>query len=150
MTELKEKYQQWLATLANEVEQFTQHPITTLAQYHAVISDYVQAGADLTRYETQLFLETFKAQAQAEQQPELWPETLWMVLAKITDTTTIERQEFFADLAHQGVYQAGESVGMGRYCCADCGHEIDYFHPAVLAPCTNCQGANFSRNGMPL
>lgn len=150
MSELKEKYQQWLATLANEVEQLTHHPITTLAQYHAVISDYIQAGAELTRYETQLFLETFRAQAQSDEQPELWPEALWMVLANITDTTAIERQEFFADLAHQGIYRVGESVGMGRYCCVDCGQEIDYFHPTELEPCSHCQGEYFSRNGMPL
>ncbi len=150
MSELKLKYQQWLAALNAELSNLTSHPVDTLAQWHSVISDYLQAGADLTRYETQLFLETFKQQAQSDQQPELWPESLWVALASITDTTKVEWQEFLTDLNHQGVYQAGENVGMGRYLCQHCGETCEYFHPGELRPCSQCQGEIFERRGLPL
>ncbi len=149
MSDLKMKYQQWLAALDNELTHLATHPIQTLAQWHALIHDYVQAGADLTRYETQLFLETFKQQAQAEQQPELWPESLWVALASITDTTQVEWQEFLSDLNHQGIYEAGEVIGMGRYVCLHCCETCDYFHPGELRSCSTCQGELFARQGLP-
>ncbi len=150
MSELKLKYQQWLAELSAELTSLATHPVDTLAQWHTVVADYIHAGADLTRYETQLFLETFKQQAQSEQQPELWPESLWVALASITDTTKVEWQEFLIDLSHQGVYQAGENVGMGRYLCQQCGEMCEYFHPTELRPCSQCQGEIFERRGLPL
>ncbi len=149
MSDLKLKYQQWLAALSAQMQELTEHPVQTLAQWHTVFSDYLDAGADLTRYETQLFLETFKQQAQSQQQPELWPESLWVLLASITDTTKVEWQEFLTDLSHQGVYHAGENVGMGRYLCQQCGESCEYFHPSELRACSQCQGEIFSRRGLP-
>lgn len=72
-------------------------------------------------------------------------DSIWQGLLDITDRTKVEWVELFADLEHQGLYQAGEVIGLGILVCDECGHKTQYNHPTVIIPCTKCGGKGFSR-----
>ncbi len=151
MTDLKQQYQQWL----RQLEQMLQRQALDQALAPAVkLADtfraYVNAGRELTSYETQLFLETFFHQQQQSQPPSIWPEALWQLLASVTDKTQVEWQELAEDLLHQGLYLQGEPVGMGCYVCRACGEVLHYHHPATLLCCPACGGGHFTRRGLPV
>ena len=151
MSEFKDKYQNWLNELAAMFKQGRQQQLDHLVDFADTVKAYVKAGKELTAYETQLFIETFKRQAtEAEQAPSLWPETLWYELSLITDKTQIEWQELLQDLEHQGTYQQGEEVGMGLYQCQQCQQHQAFYHPGELDACVYCGGSLFSRDGFPL
>lgn len=151
MSEFKEKYQNWLNELATMLKQGRQQQLDNLVSFADTVKAYVKAGKELTAYETQLFIETFKRQAtEAEQAPSLWPETLWYELSLITDKTQIEWQELMQDLDHQGTYIQGEEVGMGLYQCQQCQQQQAFYHPAELGACVYCGGQHFSRHGLPV
>ncbi|MFM2590691.1 zinc ribbon-containing protein [Vibrio sp. TBV020] len=72
-------------------------------------------------------------------------DSIWQGLLDITDRTKVEWVELFQDLEHQGLYQAGEVIGLGCLVCDDCGHKVQYNHPTVIIPCTKCGCKGFSR-----
>lgn len=72
-------------------------------------------------------------------------DSIWQGLLEITDRTKVEWVELFQDLEHQGLYQAGEVIGLGVLVCDDCGHKTQYNHPTVVIPCTHCGCKGFSR-----
>lgn len=151
MSEFKQKYQNWLDELAAMLNQGRQQQVDNLLSFADTIKAYVKAGKELTAYETQLFLETFKRQsAEVEDTPSLWPETLWYELSLITDTTQIEWQELMQELEHQGQYRKGEDVGMGLYQCQQCLQHQAFYHPGQLEACVYCKGELFSRQGLPV
>lgn len=151
MTDFNQKYQRWLAELSQTLQQAQQQQQHNLEQLGQKLTDYIQAGRDLTAYETRLFMETFKRQWQdGEEQPSYWPEYLWQQLSEITDRTKVEWQELNEDFKHKGVYYQGEWVGMGRYRCDHCLGHTDYTHPAELLPCAQCGGVTFCREGLPV
>lgn len=71
--------------------------------------------------------------------------SIWQGLLEITDRTKVEWVELAADLDRQGLYQAGEMIGLGVLMCENCGHKVQYNHPTVIAPCPNCGKGAFSR-----
>lgn len=144
------RYQQWLNELAETIYQAKQQQITQLFNLSETLKAYWKAGNDLTAYETSLFIETFRRQSTEQNMPSLWPETLWCELAQVTDKTQLEWQELQSDLLHQGVYRAGEEVGMGIYSCALCGESLTFYHPAELGECVSCGATEFRRQGLPL
>ncbi|SEA62172.1 zinc ribbon-containing protein [Alkalimonas amylolytica] len=153
--ELKKKYQAWLTQLADMVSSAEKESVDQLMELNKQIRAYFQAGKDLTAHETRLFVETLKRQwqdtdAEADEQPSLWPEALWYELAQITDRSQVEWQEILEDFRHKGVYFQGERVGMGCYRCDNCGERHNYYHPSELLACTNCGGVSFNREGVPL
>ncbi len=151
MAEFKQKYQQWLNNLTQALQQAEQQQVDNLLQLSATLKAYLKAGKELSAYETQLFLETFKRQsAEADETPSFWPEALWQEISLITDRTQVEWSELLEDFKHKGVYYQGEIVGMGRYCCQQCQHTIDYTHPAELLACSHCGGVQFFRDGLPV
>jgi hypothetical protein len=150
MQDFHARYQQWLNELAETISQAKQQQVSQLFNLSETLKAYWKAGNELTAYETSLFVETFRRQSAEESMPSLWPETLWYELAQVTDKTQLEWQELQSDLLHQGVYQAGEEVGMGIYSCAHCGESLTYYHPAVLAECVSCGAVEFRRQGLPV
>ncbi|MCW8332645.1 zinc ribbon-containing protein [Vibrio sp. SCSIO 43135] len=72
-------------------------------------------------------------------------DSVWQGLLDITDRTKVEWVELFQDLEHQGLYQAGEVIGLGNLVCDDCGHKTQYNHPTIIIPCTKCGCKGFSR-----
>jgi len=150
MQEFHARYQQWLNELAETISRAKQQQIAQLFNLSETIKAYWKAGNDLTAYETSLFIETFRRQSGEQSMPSLWPETLWYELAQVTDKTQLEWLELQSDFLHQGVYQAGEEVGMGIYSCHHCGESQTYYHPAVLDECVVCGAVAFHRQGLPV
>lgn len=58
-------------------------------------------------------------------------------LLDITDRTKVEWVELFADLEHQGLYQAGDMIGLGVLICDQCGHKTEFNHPTEIEPVRN-------------
>lgn len=150
MADFLVKYQQWLQQVNETLQSAQQHQVEQLVMLVDTIKAYVKAGSDLTTDEAQLFLETFRRQAEEAERPSIWPEALWCELARVTDQTQVEWQELLQDLEHQGTYQQGEWVGMGLYCCQHCQNSVAYFHPAELLACSQCGASEFHRQGLPI
>jgi polyhydroxyalkanoate synthesis regulator phasin len=160
MSDFQKKYQRWLAEFNRNMQQNPDNYDNQLVKFIDTFKQYIRAGKELSAEETRLFVETLKRQWHEQQQPgdddteqqppSLWPEALWQELSGITDKTQIEWQELTQDFKHQGVYFQGERVGMGRYRCSNCYQHIDYTHPAELLPCSNCDGVQFYREGLPV
>jgi DNA-directed RNA polymerase subunit RPC12/RpoP len=170
MQSLKQKYQQWLTDFTATLQQAEQQQLDNMVNLVEQLKAYVQAGRDLSAYETQLFIETLKRQWQEQEKvvakqkakpltvepaaaymvPSLWPEALWQQLSAITDKSQVEWQELAQDFKHNGVYYQGEIVGMARYRCSKCLQHIDYTHPTELLACSQCGGVQFYREGLPV
>lgn len=164
MSDFYKKYQRWLAEFNRNLQQNPDNYDNQLVKFADTLKAYLNAGKELSAYETRLFIETLKRQWHEQEQqeteqdmpaseqaaPSLWPEALWQELSNITDKTQLEWQELTQDFKHQGVYYQGEMVGMGRYRCSNCYQHIDYTHPAELLPCSNCDGVQFYREGLPV
>ncbi|EGU44834.1 hypothetical protein VII00023_11569 [Vibrio ichthyoenteri ATCC 700023] len=71
--------------------------------------------------------------------------SIWQGLLEITDRTKVEWVELFADLEHQGLYQAGEVIGLGTLVCDKCGHQTQYNHPTEIISCIQCGHTAFTR-----
>lgn len=162
MSDFYKKYQRWLAEFNRNMQQNPDNYDNQLVKFADTLKAYIKAGKDLSAYETRLFIETLKRQwseqqdsekdipASEQEAPSLWPEALWQELSNITDKTQLEWQELTQDFKHQGVYFQGEMVGMGRYRCSNCYQHIDYTHPTELLACSNCDGVQFYREGLPV
>ena len=150
MQDFNQRYQQWLADLATAISLAKQQHIGQLFNLSETLKAYWKAGNELTAYETSLFIETLRRQSEESKQPYLWPEALWYELAQVTDQTQLEWQELQSDFIHQGVYQAGEEVGMAIYHCTQCGESVVFYHPGTLSACIACGAESFQRHGLPL
>lgn len=75
-------------------------------------------------------------------------DSIWQGLLEITDRTKVEWVELFEDLEHQGLYEAGEVIGLGNLVCDECGHKTSYTHPTVIIPCIKCGHTGFSRQAL--
>ncbi|NLS14180.1 zinc ribbon-containing protein [Vibrio sp. SM6] len=75
-------------------------------------------------------------------------DSIWQGLLEITDRTKVEWVELFDDLQHQGVYEAGEVIGLGTLVCETCGHKMTYIHPTVIIPCIQCGHHHFVRQSL--
>ncbi|ROR77203.1 zinc ribbon family protein [Vibrio crassostreae] len=75
-------------------------------------------------------------------------DSIWQGLLDITDRTKVEWVELFQDLEHQGLYQAGEVIGLGTLVCDECGHQTEYNHPTNIIPCIKCGSKGFSRKAL--
>ena len=150
MSEPVRRYQAWLEQLDASLQRVRDKPLESVVQLMDTVAEFARASADLTAYESRLFIETFFRQQQADTMPSLWPERLWQQLSEITDKTQVEWLELPADLQHQGIYLQGELVGMGEYHCLHCAGVQTHFHPAELLPCSQCQHVRFVRQGLPV
>ncbi|MFW7524896.1 zinc ribbon-containing protein [Vibrio ostreicida] len=75
-------------------------------------------------------------------------DSIWQGLLEITDRAKVEWVELFADLDHQGLYQAGELIGLGVLVCDECGNKTQYNHPTEIIPCIKCGHKGFSRQAL--
>ncbi|MGF1695009.1 zinc ribbon-containing protein [Vibrio kyushuensis] len=75
-------------------------------------------------------------------------DSIWQGLLDITDRTKVEWVELFQDLDHQGLYQAGDMIGLGILVCDECGHKVQYNHPTTVISCTKCGHTGFSRQAL--
>ncbi len=75
-------------------------------------------------------------------------ESVWQELAELTDKSQIEWQELKKDFDHDGIYHAGEWIGMGNIVCQSCHYKLEFNHPETLAPCPQCGNTTFIREAL--
>ncbi|OOF10947.1 MULTISPECIES: zinc ribbon-containing protein [Salinivibrio] len=136
----------------------------SLARWVELSEQYLKAAADLTKDEWALIeayfkrdVKAFGAQYDKSQADEIDSEvfndliadTIWEQLAEITDRTQLEWREVFDDLQHQGVYEAGEIVGLGILQCEQCQHQTRHNRVDVIHPCVKCGHRFFTRRAYP-
>jgi len=71
--------------------------------------------------------------------------TIWRWALAISDKCQIEWLELSEDIKHDGLYQAGDVVGLGQFLCTNCSRSIAIYHPEALTTCNHCQGTQFRR-----
>ncbi|MBE4607012.1 zinc ribbon-containing protein [Vibrio navarrensis] len=118
----------------------------------------ISAANDMTKYELALISAYVKADlkefADSYEESKSGPfyltiaDSIWQGLLEITDRTKVEWVELFEDLEHQGLYEAGEVIGLGNLVCDECGHKTSYNHPTVIIPCIKCGHTGFSRQAL--
>lgn len=71
----------------------------------------------------------------------------WQLIGQMSDHNQLDWFEMQEDLAHQGVYKAGELVAIGELVCTQCGqsHEVTYVEK--ILPCIECGNDSFTRKG---
>lgn len=118
-------------------------------------AEVVEAANDMTKDEVALISAYIKSDLREfydnYQQSKTGPfytmiaNSVWQGLLDITDRTKVEWVEVFQDLERQGLYQAGEVVGLGVLVCENCGHKTQYNHPTEITPCIKCGQTYFTR-----
>ncbi|MCX9559447.1 zinc ribbon-containing protein [Vibrio cholerae] len=141
--------------LLEEVVETLKHSPDGVNEIVESSAKYVDAVNDLTKDELALISAYVKADlkefSQSFEQSKSSPfylmitNSIWQGLLDITDRTKVEWVELFADLEHQGLYQAGEMIGLGVLICDQCGHKTEFNHPTEIEPCSQCGGKAFSR-----
>lgn len=145
--------------LLEQVTETLKHSPDELKHWAEVTEKYRQAASDMTKDELALISAYLKRDVQefgqnADESPapfgdspfyRVVKETIWEGLAEATDKTQIEWHEVMGDLKHQGVYEAGEIVGLGHLVCEKCGHDEVITHVKEISPCLNCGHTRFTR-----
>ncbi|KLV06467.1 hypothetical protein ABT56_08775 [Photobacterium aquae] len=145
--------------LLEQVKETLKHSPDELKHWAEVTEQYRQAASDMTKDELALIsaylkrdLQEFGEHADSSSVPlsespfyNVVRETIWEGLAEITDKTQIEWHEVMDDLQHQGVYEAGELVGLGNLVCEKCGHRELITHVKAISPCLKCGHTRFTR-----
>lgn len=140
--------------ITDTIESLKQSP----ESIHHTVSQVTKAIGEMTKDELALisayvradFQTLAKRYSDSENDPfyQLLKGSIWHGMLDITDRTQLEWQELFEDLEHQGVYQAGEMIGLGILVCETCGHHREYTHPTEITPCEECAGTTFSRQAL--
>lgn len=155
MAKQKKEYEE----LLDQVTETLKHSPDELKHWAETTAKYRQAASDMTKDEWALISAYLKRDLQefgknVEESPkpfrdspfyQVVAETIWEGLAEITDKTQIEWHEVMDDLHHQGVYQAGEIVGLGNLVCEKCGHHELITHVKKIEPCLKCGHTQFTR-----
>ncbi|MDO6500846.1 zinc ribbon-containing protein [Photobacterium sanguinicancri] len=145
--------------LLEKVTEALKHSPEELQQWVETTEKYRQAASDMTKDELALIsaylkrdLAEFGQNVEESSEPfdespfyQAVSETIWSGLAEITDKTQLEWREVMGDIQHQGVYQAGEIIGLGNLVCEHCGHHQMYTHVKRLEPCVRCGHEQFTR-----
>lgn len=154
MQKQKASYEALLA----EVVETLKHSPEELENILETSGQVIAAANDLTQDELALISAYVKADLKAfseqYQQSTTSPfylmivNSLWQGLLDITDRTKVEWVELFQDLDHQGIYHAGELIGLGNLICEHCNHKIEYNHPTEIKPCLRCGHKLFTRQSL--
>lgn len=155
MAKQKKEYE----ALLEQITETLKHSPEELKHWGEITAKYRQAASDMTKDEWALIsaylkrdLEEFGRNVRESPEPfsespfyKLVSESIWEGLAEITDKTQLEWREVMDDLQHQGIYQAGEIVGLGNLVCEKCGHHEIYTHAKRIEPCSKCGHVQFTR-----
>ena len=118
----------------NAAEQLSAEEIRTLENY--LLRDFT----------------TFTKQWKSEADKSLWlaglKGKLWQLLASLSDANKVELFEMEMDVAHQGLYQAGEIVSVGLITCNQCGHQHQIDFVEQIQPCIQCGATTFTRTNV--
>lgn len=136
-----------LETLKQSPEEL-EHILDTSGKVVAAANDLTQDELALISAYVKADLKAFSEQYEQSKAGPFYlmiANSIWQGLLDITDKTKVEWVELFQDLEHQGVYQAGEMIGLGILVCESCNHKVEYNHPTEIVPCLRCGHKLFSR-----
>lgn len=161
MSEQKMQYKLFIERVSRALK----HSPDELQSWIELSERYINAASDMTKDELALIEAYFKRDVQefsdryqhaqtSVDDSHLFrrfiADTLWEKLAEITDKTQLEWHEVLQDIRHNGVYHAGEVVGLGILICQKCENQTEHTHVGALAPCIKCNGTLFYRKALPV
>ncbi|MGL5108863.1 MAG: zinc ribbon-containing protein [Vibrio ordalii] len=141
--------------IVDDVIETLKHSPDEMSQVLQTSGKFVDAANDLTKDELALisayvtadlkeFADSFE-ESKSSPFSLMITNSIWQGLFEITDKTKVEWVELFQDLERQGLYQAGEMIGLGMLVCDHCGHKTQYNHPTEVMPCIQCGQTAFAR-----
>ena len=156
MRDNKTKYQQTIDTLYDWLSESAHQDVLTLMDIVEKAKAYLRAAEELSAEEARTLenflmrdFSTFSHQWQQDADQSLWlaglKQRFWQLLANLSDQNRIEMFEMEMDMAHQGLYRAGELVSVGEIICNACGHRHQVDFVEQIQPCIECGGETFSR-----
>ncbi|WED22496.1 zinc ribbon-containing protein [Vibrio sp. JC009] len=146
-TDYEEKFKEVVETLKHSPEEMDKVLETSKEVAHAASDMTKDEWALVSAYMKEDLKEFARNYKESTKSPFsiMIADSIWQALLDITDKTKIEWIEAFEDLEHEGVYKAGDVIGLGHLVCEKCGHKTQYIHPTVIPPCSECGGEEFSR-----
>jgi hypothetical protein len=158
MGKQKSGYESLLDKLTSWGKQTGKNESMSIAKLFKQAKAYLRAAEDLSVEEIRT-LENFLLRDLKEVGDRLaeqvddslwWQNTkieLWQLIGQMSDHNQLDWYEMQQDLAHQGIYKAGELVAIGKLVCSQCGqsHEVNYVER--ILPCIECGNETFTRKG---
>jgi hypothetical protein len=156
MSQAKSNYQALLDKLSDWLLQSAKQDMLNLYELIEQGKAYLHAAEALSLEEIHTLenyllrdMLTFARALSTEADNSLWwldtKRNVWQVMAQMADPSTLEWFELQEDVAHQGLYQAGEWVAIGELVCVRCGHHHEVRGVERIIPCIECSHQQFSR-----
>jgi hypothetical protein len=154
MGKQKSGYESVLTKLTSWIKQAGKQENLSVASLFKQAKAYLRAAEDLTAEEVRtlenFLLRDLKGVGTRLDDSLWWQNTkieLWQLIGQMSDHNQLDWFEMQEDLAHQGIYKAGELVAIGELICTQCGqsHEVTYVER--ILPCIECGNESFTRKG---
>lgn len=156
MGQQKSHYQSLLDNLSDWLLQSARQDMLTLYELVEQAKAYLRAAEDLSLEEIHTLenyllrdIKAFAHELREDADNSLWwmntKNNLWQLIATMADPSKLELFEMQEDVAHQGIYQAGELVAIGELVCTQCGHRHQVTGVERIQPCIECSHEQFSR-----
>lgn len=148
-SDLLKSYIDWLTASEKNLVKHLKAPKASIEAWWELDTELVgeqwdklklQLGKDLT-----LFFTQYANEAKRSTFIQTIQETLWAEVAAAADKTQVAWKELESELAHHGVYYAGNVVGMGTFECENCHHQLHIKHPTALGECSACGSHHYIR-----
>lgn len=148
-SDLLKSYIDWLTASEKNLVKHLKAPKASIEAWWELDTELVgeqwdklklQLGQDLT-----LFFTQYADEAKRSTFIQTIQETLWEEVAAAADKTQVAWKELESELAHHGVYYAGNIVGMGTFECENCHHQLHIKHPTALGECSACGSRHYIR-----
>lgn len=152
-------YPTWMNTFQGWLGKTGEHEVKNLVDFFDRSKQWWAAAKELTadefmtastylKRDLMMFYRHYQKDMAQSEFVQSVKETVWHELAELTDKSQIEWQELKKDFDHDGVYQAGEWVGMGNLVCKSCHYHMEFSHPEELSACPQCGGTTFLREAL--
>jgi hypothetical protein len=159
MPKKTQAYEKFIRELEKRMADMGDYSDEKLKNMVQTTHEYLEAASDLTKDEVSLIAEAVRQDLsqwrkeysdawQESPSANLFTDSVWHWLVKLSDTTQIEWQEISDEIRHRGVYQSGEYIGLGELECSDCGARIQVWHPQAIEPCAKCGHSYFYRHAL--
>ena len=138
----------WQESKSSDINQFVEQGMRAYRFASDITEQQLNEIETQLRVDLNAFVESVKFNPpHYRETPELlaMQGTLWQWLWQISDNSQVEWQGVADDIEHDGIYRANEVVGLGRFECGKCHHQMFYYHPDILPSCPECDGAEFKR-----
>lgn len=152
-------YPNWLSTFQSWLGRGSQDEVKNLSEFFDRSKQWWAAAGELTSEEfsqastylkrdLMMFYRHYQQDLDESEFVQSVKESLWRELAEMTDKSQLEWQELKKDFDHDGVYHAGEWIGMGTIVCCACHYKMEFNHPEELTSCPQCGGEAFLREAL--